>query len=160
MAARQKELLAKIRGDPEGTQSLFKAGEPMEGHRSALGGLNSPAGVKKLSKDLQSAVDRMAGMERDRGGFNCPTYSEISRSPEDRSARGRSPPAGKMQMGSHMDFGLVGTLPFDAVGGMPAARGGGLRTVSHVAPGGLPCRTCTMITHATPCDTQPHHTYM
>ena len=30
MAARQQEFLAKIRGDPEGTQSPFKAVEPME----------------------------------------------------------------------------------------------------------------------------------
>ena len=89
----------------------------MEGQRSALGALNSTAGVKKL----ESAVDRMAGMDRDPGGFNCLTYSEISMSPEDRSVRGRSSPAGKMQIGGHMNFGSERTFTFDAVGGMLTA---------------------------------------
>ena len=83
-----------------------------------MGALNSPAGVKKLSRDLQFAADRMAGMERDHGDFNCPTYSEILMSPEDRSVRGRSSPAGKMQIGGHMNFGSEGTFDFDAVGGI------------------------------------------
>ena len=108
----------------KGRRVLFKAVEPMEGRRSALGALNSPAGVKKLSRDLEAAMDQMAERDTHRGGYNCPTYSEIWMSPEDRSVQGRLSPAGKMQVGSHMDFSSVGTLPFDAVGGMPTARGG------------------------------------
>ena len=132
VAARQKEFLTKIRGDPEGTQSPFKAVEPMEGQRSALGALNSAAGVRKLSKELESAVDQMAGMDRDPGGFCCPTYSEISMSPEGRGVRGRSSPAVKMQVGGYRDFSSVGAMPFDAVGGMPTARGGPLRTLREL----------------------------
>ena len=132
MAARQKEFLTKIRGDQEGTQSPFKAVEPMEGQRSALGALNSAAGVRKLSKELESAVYRMAGMDRDPGGFCCPTYSEISMSPEGRGVRGRSSPAVKMQVGGYRDFSSVGAMPFDAVGGMPTARGGTLRTLREL----------------------------
>ena len=42
VAARQQEFLTQIRGDPEEIQSPFKAAEPMAGHRSAPGALNSP----------------------------------------------------------------------------------------------------------------------
>ena len=104
----------------------------MEGHRSALGALNSPAGVKKLSRDLEAAVDQMAERDTHRGGYICPTYSEISMSPEGRSVQGRLSSAGKMQVGSHMGLGSAGTLAFDAVGGMPAVRGGGLRTLGEL----------------------------
>ena len=63
----------------------------------------------------------MARMERLQVFFSCPTYNEISMSPGNSSFQGRSSPAGRMQMGDHMNFGSERTFTFDAVGGMLTA---------------------------------------